>query len=547
MQDNSNSKKTKILIICGVLLIAAVSAMWTLSVKPLNNHECFVSITSREMLASGDWVWPTCNGEPRLAKTPLSYWLVASLAQVTGKIDEFTTRLPSALAGILSVAAILYFVSRILSFRIAVISSCVWATTLSYFRYSHNARPEMVLMLFITLCFLSFYAAVTADTRRRQVVYMLTFWISFALANMAKGPAPLPLVLVPLFFYVVIFRKWKFIARMLPIVGPIVFLAVVIPWPLAIAGRLNWDLVVWKREFVDRFFGSYGSSGKPVYYYFLIMFQFIIPWVAFLPSALAAPFFKVWHEKRLAMQFLWLWFVVGLVFITVSAGKRQHYILPMMPAMAILIGIIIEDMAFSRKAHTIKNAADTLRYHVIVLIGGAVGGTIYLALKYPEMVGGAIILAILTIITVGSVAFLFVKGKPAYACGSLFGGIIILVMLSYVSFFNPLNYNEPSRHFTLNAAKKVPKADKLIAYKSASTRFIHYFGRQVPKVQSKEEAHQLYEQGVWIVAFGQFLDELLENNDLEIVYIEENAERHQQNKVAGALLHKSKSEVQSGS
>jgi len=76
-----NTKRMKTVIICAVLLFSAVTGSWTLSERPLNNHECFVSITAREMLESGDWIMPTYNGEPRLEKTPLSYWLVAGLAK----------------------------------------------------------------------------------------------------------------------------------------------------------------------------------------------------------------------------------------------------------------------------------------------------------------------------------------------------------------------------------------------------------------------------------------------------------------------------------
>ena len=97
--------RMKGLVACGVMLLSAVSASWTLSSRPLNNHECFVSVTAREMLESGNWVMPTCNGENRLQKTPLSYWLVAGLAKITGRVDEFTTRLPSAVFAVLSAAA----------------------------------------------------------------------------------------------------------------------------------------------------------------------------------------------------------------------------------------------------------------------------------------------------------------------------------------------------------------------------------------------------------------------------------------------------------
>lgn len=68
------------------------------------------------------------------------------------------------------------------------------------------------------------------------------------------------------------------------------------------------------------------------------------------------------------------------------------------------------------------------------------------------------------------------------ACGALFVIIAVLVMIGYSGFINPLNYNQPSRQFTQTVAQKVPASDNLIAYKSASGIFIHYFGRRVPVI-----------------------------------------------------------------
>ena len=85
------------------------------------------------------------TGEHRLQKTPLSYWLVAAIAKVTGGVDEFTARLPSAVFAVLSVCAIIYFVEQWLSFRTALVCAGVWLTSFGYVRYSHNARPEMAL------------------------------------------------------------------------------------------------------------------------------------------------------------------------------------------------------------------------------------------------------------------------------------------------------------------------------------------------------------------------------------------------------------------
>ncbi|MBA7655583.1 Undecaprenyl phosphate-alpha-4-amino-4-deoxy-L-arabinose arabinosyl transferase [subsurface metagenome] len=528
------------------MLFSAVTASWTLSEKTLDNHECLVSVTAREMLESSDWVWPTYNGEPRLHKTPLSYWMVAGLAKITGKVDEFTARMPNVIFAVLSIAAILYFVNQWLSFRIAVLSAAVWATSLGYIRYSHNARPEMVLTFFIAMCFLSFYSAITTRSRKRQVAYMLVFWTSFGVANLAKGPAPLPLVLMPLFFYVAVFRQWKQIPKLLPVIGTVVFLAIVLPWPLAIAHRLNWDLGVWKREFVDRFLGSYARGDYPLYYYLLIMFKYITPWVAFLPMALAAPFYRVWNKKQPAMKFLWLWFVVGLAFFTISGGKRQHYILPLMPAMAILIGILIEDMAFVRNAFTLKQAKGILRNHIVVIIAGTIALPIYIAATNSQLLADGIILSITTIAITAAVTILFAKRKRAFACGTVFAGIAILIMISYVSFINPLEKDRYSKDFAQKIAKTVPQNDRLIAYEFVSPKSVQYFGRVILETDDRTVLYEHYERGDWVLATAGHLEKLTQNGRFRKVYYTEKAERRKDGDAPGALFHKSAPKVKDG-
>lgn len=534
-----------------------------LSARTLDNHECFVSIAAREMLKSGDWVIPTLNGQLRINKTPLCYWLVASLAKITGKVDEFTARFPNAIFAFLSAAAILYFVNQWLSFRIAVVSTGVWVTSLSYIRYSHSARPEMALTFFVMLCLLSFYSAFTTKSRKRQVIYMLVFWISFSLANLAKGPAPLAYVLIPIFFYVAISRQWKVLIRLLPVAGPIIFLVIVLPWPLAIANRVNWDITIWKREFFDRLYGDYEPGHFPIYYYLVMMFKYITPWVAFLPMALSAHFFRVWGKAQPLMRFLWLWFVADMVFLTVDVCKRQHYILPLMPAMAILIGILLEDMAFARKAYTQKFARSVLKGHIIAIIAGAVGGSVYLAIARPQFRGHifgiivgdvvepayvatsraqfltfAVALGIVMIVATLTVAILFSRGKPAAACGAIFAGIIVWVMIFNAGFSTVLDVDRYTRDFAKKVAGIVLPPDKLVAYGAVSSRFVQYFGKVVPEIQDKSLLYEHYEQGDWVVCTSDYLKELILDNQLRKVYYEERYHGGKEDS-GGALFHKS--------
>ncbi len=541
MENNqANNRTVKILIVCGILLLAAVIALWMLSERSLDSHECFVSITAREMLDRGDWIFPYCNGHPRLNKTPLPYWLVAGLGKIRGNIDEVTARLPSAVFAILSAAAVLYFVNRWLTFRIAVISTAVWVTSLGYLRNSHSARPDMAMTFFIILCFMSFYSAVVADNRKHQIIYMLIFWISFGLGNLAKGPAPIPLVLIPLAAYIVINRGWRIMPKLLPFTGIIIFLAIMLPWPLFIANSWHWDLTLWKKEYVQRLYGEYAPGRYPIYFYFLIMFKFVTPWVAFLPMALVAPFYRVWDKKQPVMKFLWLWFAADFIFLTIDAGKRQHYILPLMPAMTILIGILLEDMIFERKAFSKIFAKNVLQWHIIALIVGITAAAIYLAKANPKTLPAMLILSTVTIVIFAVVAVLFARGKPAAACGVGIAGIAVWIMISYASFTAMLDIDKGARDFARTIAGIVSPSGKLAAYKHSSTRFVQYFGKVVPEIADTSSLYEHYQKGEWIVATSGYLKDLAGDTRFREVYhkaIDKKSDEKED--TGGILFHKS--------
>lgn len=541
-QDNARS--TKIFVVCCVILFSFITSGWMLSAKAMEGHECFVSVTARQMLQSNDWVVPYYNGQLRLQKTPLNYWLVAAVAKVTGKVDEYAARLPSLILAVLSTVAILYFVNTWLTFRVAVIAALIWCSSLGFVRYGHSARPEMSLTCFVTIAFLSFYSAIVTTNRKKQITYMLIFWVSFSLAMLAKGPAPLPLIVVPLFFYFFIFRQWKKLPAMLPVLGTAIFLAIVLPWPTMLLNRLaqvsaQTDIMtLWQKESVARFLGKNDSGGKPFFYYVPVMFQYMVPWAAFVPMALAAPFYKVWADKRNLMIFLWLWFVGDVAVMSLSGGKRMHYIFPAMPAMAILTGILLEDMIFSKTAYTQRFVRNLLLFHVGAVAAGAVALLIYAAHKKPELMENLILPVMLALVVVGIVAILFARGKNTHACAAIFIGYCILLMVIFAVFVIPRAKERHTKQFALNVAAEIPASDDPIAYADVSSRFVHYFGRTVPIVSDTSQLYRMYQDGAWIIATGKFADELLGDSRFETAKQWPKAERSGDEIVNGVLFHK---------
>ncbi len=212
------------------------------------------------------------------------------------------------------------------------------------------------------------------------------------------------------------------------------------------------------------------------------------------------------------MQFLWLWFAADFVFMMLSGGKRQHYLLPLIPAMSILTAILIDEMAFVRQVFTPKFAANILRGHVLFFIGVSIAVPVYFAkAKIPALTSATawlyvISFSVILIVMTIAVTMLFVKRRSGAACVALFCGITVLMAHHYTGLLNLLNSDQQvkqARQFALKVAEMVPATDKLVSYKSVPATFIHYFGRTVGKVEGEAELNNLYQQNYWVVSIGQ--------------------------------------------
>jgi len=502
-----DDKKLRRIAFPVAIAVSILTAFWAITDRPLGGHEAYVAVTARQMVNSGDWLIPYFNGEPRLQKTPLGYWLVAAAAKAAGGVNDFVVRLPSAVLAVLSAIAILYFVSDWLSVRIAALSSLIWSTSLCYIRYSHTGRPEMALTAFVTIAMLSFYSAVKAQSRRKQVCCMLIFWLGFSLAMLAKGPAPLPLVFPALFFYFAVFRRWRLIPKLLPIAGAVLFLLISLGWPAAVLIKLPQVLEVWKNEFLGRAAGEYAAGSKPFFYYFGIMFVYFLPFSAFIPLALAAPFYRIWEKKREVIFYLWFWFVAGIVVMSFCGGKRQHYILPLMPAMAVLAGIIIDDMIFVNKAYSRRFVAIFSIGHLFAVITAVTGVVVWLMRAQHHLQNFIMYIGLIIVMLAFCISILFLLNKRAIATASLFVVLCVLILIWPMLEDKETDENYIIRNFADMVA--VAAADKpVIAYCKVNASFIYYSGHDIPVVCDIDKVYERYSAGCGIVAAGDNFEQL---------------------------------------
>jgi 4-amino-4-deoxy-L-arabinose transferase-like glycosyltransferase len=255
--------------------------------------------------------------------------------------------------------------------------------------------------------------------------------------------------------------------------------------------------------------------------------------------AMAAPFYKVWGERRRVMFYLWLWFVGDIVIMSASGGKRMHYVFPAMPAMAILVGIILEDIIFTRCAYTAKFARNLLLSHAGAAIAAAVGLALYVLSRPTALPPGAVAnLSRGAIVLTGIVVWLFACRKSVGALGVMFAGTCVLFMAAGGLFSIDTSFNRNAEVFAGKVADATGAGAELIAYGDISSRFVHHYGKKVPVEKDMGRLHDYYIEGRWIVATGSYMAKLIEDGRFEVKQQWTEAEREGEKVVDGAVFGK---------
>jgi len=190
--------------------VAAVTAGWGLGKVELNGHECYVALAARGMVSQTQWLddhlftqpvpeptainrWmvPQDNGMPRLRKTPLAYWAAAGLVKMGLPIDEVTVRLPSVIASVLTVLVIFGVGRQMIGGQAALMGALMLAASLGMVKWGRSARPELLLMLWMTVAIACFWTGMQVATGGKRAAWLMAGWAAMGLANLSKEFVPL--------------------------------------------------------------------------------------------------------------------------------------------------------------------------------------------------------------------------------------------------------------------------------------------------------------------------------------------------------------------
>lgn len=295
-----------------------------------------------EMNQSRDWVTPTLDGIPYLDKPPLVYWITAASFRWFG-VHEAAARLPSMMSALFTIIIAFSLGSKIVGRRSAWLGAMSLVLCGGFILAGRFLILDSMLTFFTTLCLLSGYTAVRHGDHR-WAWWMLS-GVACALGVLTKGPVALVLCAPPLAVSGWL-RADKTRVRALHWAAFVVpMIAVCVPWYVAVM-KLN-------PQFGEHFFGEHnwqrftkGSNHpQPFWFYVPILFAGMFPASLLLPSVGVFLASRSEHKRRLRSKDLGFLFCAStwiLAFFSVASCKLPTYILPAIPMIGLMLGVMID-------------------------------------------------------------------------------------------------------------------------------------------------------------------------------------------------------------
>ena len=297
---------------------------------------------AREMLLRGDLVTPTLGGHTWFEKPALLYWMIIAAAKVFG-VNEWSARLGPALCGVLTIAAV-YFVGREVertggASRFALWSTLVMASCLGLIVFSRAASFDVVVTMTTTWALALFLL----HELSRKKWLLAGFYVFVGLSLLAKGLVGFVVPFGVVGFYYLLRRRWPerrvFVSLLwgLPLA-----LAVAATWYGPVIAKHGWTFV--DEFFIQHHFARYVSNKykhpQPIWFFPAIMLLLALPWTPYLIVALVKIRQWVWRGNdsvSIVRVFALAWLVLPIVFFSFSGSKLPGYILPALPAAALLV------------------------------------------------------------------------------------------------------------------------------------------------------------------------------------------------------------------
>lgn len=370
-----NLIKSPIFAVTILILLTWLAYGWNLgSVGLIDETEPLFAEASRQMLVTGDWITPVFNGQTRFDKPALIYWCQAMAYSIMG-VNEWSVRLPSAIAAVGVIALTFYTVHWYLSTKdqiqkklhptqpnlTALIAGAMLALNPEMIVWGRTGVSDMMLTGCIASALLCFFLGYGGKHEQKPGSFSALFpnkwylacYVLIAGGILTKGPVGfvLPALIIGAFI-VYVGKVREVLTEMRILMGMLIIFCLSAPWYVLVAWRNGWDYInsFFGYHNIERFTEVVNGHSAPLYFYFAVVLVGFAPYSVYLPLAIAKQKFwqrSHWLSQQRSQQFglfACIWFITIFVFFTIAVTKLPSYVLPLMPAVAILIALLWSDL-----------------------------------------------------------------------------------------------------------------------------------------------------------------------------------------------------------
>ena len=455
-------------------LVIAVALIWFANLeyrKLIKPDEGRYAEIPREMVVSGDWTTPRLNGLKYFEKPPLQYWATATAYEVFGE-HQWTSRLWTGLTGFAGILLVWFAGLRLFGREAAGYAAILLGSSMLYALMGHINTLDMGVTFFITLGIAGLLLGQSETDRKKRRNWMLLAWAALGLAVLSKGLMGLVLPGAALFLYAVVQRDFSVFKRMHWLAGLTVFLLVTAPWfYLVMKANPEFFQKFFIYEHYTRFTTKQLGRYQPWYYFVPILLLGMLPWTLLMFDTL----FRTWRGSKLprndskaktinAARFLLVWAVFIYLFFTVSDSKLPSYLLPMFPALALLMGKQLAEMNARRLFWLIAPILPlTLLGLGFAPFTAKLADTPLQVQGYSAYAGWLVAAALVW--SLGVIAALVLLRRPQAVKDSKFAAVLVLALSSLLAAqLGTSGYNtiakERSAYYIAEAIRPYVKADE---------------------------------------------------------------------------------------
>ena len=373
----------------------------------LSTDEPRYAAIGQTMARTGDWMTPMLWGSPWFEKPPLLYWMSA-LFFALGDKPEVAARLPVALLSLAFLALATWLVAREFGRLAGTVSVGLLATSAGWVAYSNFCLTDLPMAVFFSLALLLALPLLRKERDEgRLPLRFAGIGLCLGLAVLAKGLVPLALA-VPLAWFL---RRWWRVWWC----AAVGLLGIAAPWYVAMYQRFGMAFLneLFLKQHFARLYSMSIQHVQPWYYYVPVLLGALFPWTPML-AIFAGKRTAGWDERRTVLL---VTVVFGFIFFSVVVNKLPGYLLPLLPALWVLVGaelkgwpwLILQEVAGGAGlAHRVDSSDcqgfagcagggegerlsfGAFRAYRDVLCGGTVGGTRIGTQILAERVAGAV-------------------------------------------------------------------------------------------------------------------------------------------------------------